>query len=71
MDKNSFARQHDQSDCGVACLASIINFYEGEISLENLRIISGTSKQGTTLLGLLQAAQQFGITGMGCFCCIS
>lgn len=65
MDKNSFARQHDQSDCGVACLASIINFYEGEISLENLRKISGTSKQGTTLLGLLQAAQQLGFDAEG------
>lgn len=55
--KKSFVLQHGQSDCGVACLASIIHYHGGEASLENLRKISGTSKQGTTLLGLLQAAQ--------------
>lgn len=61
----SFVLQHDQSDCGVACLASIINFHEGEISLESLRKISGTSKQGTTLLGLLQAAQKMDFDAEG------
>jgi len=61
----SFVRQHDQADCGVACLASIINVHGGEASLESLRKISGTSKQGTTLLGLLQAAQQLGFDAEG------
>ncbi len=61
----SFALQHDQSDCGVACLSAIINYHGGEASLENLRKISGTSKQGTTLLGLLQAAQQMGFDAEG------
>ena len=28
LDK-SFVLQHDQSDCGVACLLSIIQFYKG------------------------------------------
>lgn len=38
----------------------------GEIySLEHLRKISGTSKQGTTLLGLMQAAQQLGFDAEG------
>lgn len=63
--RKSFVRQHDQSDCGVACLASILNFHGGETSLENLRKISGTSRQGTTLLGLLQAAQQVGFDAEG------
>lgn len=62
---SSFIRQHDQSDCGAACLASIINFHGGEASLENLRKISGTSKQGTTLLGLLQAVRQLGFDAEG------
>lgn len=44
--------QHDASDCGVACLLSLIRYYDGEISLAGLREISGTTKQGTTLLGL-------------------
>ena len=58
--------QHDQSDCGVACLLSIIKLYGGLESLENLRELSGTNKQGTTLLGLYQAANKLGFIAQGC-----
>ncbi len=58
--------QLDQSDCGVACLMSIIQFYEGTNSIEKLRELSGTSKQGTTMLGLYQVANQLGFTAEGC-----
>ncbi|WP_342032614.1 peptidase domain-containing ABC transporter [Flavobacterium keumense] len=57
--------QHDQSDCGVACLLSIIKFYKGDCSLEKLRKLSGTTQQGTTLLGLYQVANQLGFTAEG------
>jgi ABC-type bacteriocin/lantibiotic exporter with double-glycine peptidase domain len=63
--KKNFHRQHDQSDCGVACLQSVISFYGGTKSLEHLRELSGTSKQGTTLLGLYQAAQKCGFQAQG------
>ncbi|KAF2331019.1 peptidase domain-containing ABC transporter [Flavobacterium ginsenosidimutans] len=58
--------QLDQSDCGVACLLSIIKFYNGNSSLEKIRELSGTTKQGTTLLGLYQAANNLGFTSDGC-----
>jgi ATP-binding cassette, subfamily C, bacteriocin exporter len=61
----NFVLQRDQADCGVACLASIIKFHKGKYSLENLRRISGTSAYGTTLLGLQQAARQFGFEAEG------
>lgn len=57
--------QHDQSDCGVACLLSLINYYNGDSKLEKLRELSGTNKQGTTLLGLYQAARQLGFDAQG------
>ncbi|WP_299113089.1 peptidase domain-containing ABC transporter [uncultured Winogradskyella sp.] len=63
--QDTFILQHDQSDCGVACLLSLINYYEGNNSLEKLRELSGTTKQGTTLLGLYQAASQLGFTAQG------
>lgn len=63
--KKSFVRQHDQSDCGIACLMSIINFYGGKEKTEKLREISGTTKKGTTLLGLYQAAEQVGLNAEG------
>lgn len=58
--------QHDQSDCGVACLLSLIKYYSGDNSLEKLRELSGTNKQGTTLLGLYQAANKLGFDANGC-----
>ncbi|MBX2901448.1 MAG: peptidase domain-containing ABC transporter [Cyclobacteriaceae bacterium] len=63
--ENTIVRQQDQSACGVACLLSIIKFHGGDQSLEQLRKLSGTSRQGTTLLGLLQAAQQLGFEAEG------
>lgn len=59
-------RQQDSSDCGVACLLSLIRYYGGQASLERLRELSGTAKQGTTLLGLHQAANQLGFDAQGC-----
>lgn len=57
----TFVLQHDASDCGVACLLSIIiRYYGGSTTLQYLRELSGTTKQGTTLLGLYQAAGQVG-----------
>ncbi|GGG08971.1 bacteriocin cleavage/export ABC transporter [Dokdonia pacifica] len=55
--KKSFVLQLGQSDCGVACLSSIIRFYSEEESLQNLRDLSGTTITGTTLLGLLHALE--------------
>ena len=60
--QQSFIQQHDQSDCGVACLLSLIQYYGGSNNLEKLRELSGTTKQGTTLLGLYQAANKLGFT---------
>ncbi|WP_445711186.1 peptidase domain-containing ABC transporter [Flavobacterium sp.] len=58
--------QLDQSDCGVACLLSIIQLNDGDCTLEKLRALSGTTKQGTTILGLYQASNQLGFTAEGC-----
>lgn len=58
--------QLDHSDCGVACLLSIIKFYHGNHSIEKLRELSGTTKQGTTLLGLYQVANNIGFKAEGC-----
>jgi len=58
--------QLDQSDCGVACLMSIIKLYQGNNTIEKIRELSGTNKQGTTMLGLYQAANKLGFTAEGC-----
>ncbi|NOU18624.1 MAG: peptidase domain-containing ABC transporter [Bacteroidales bacterium] len=61
----SFTLQIGSSDCGVACLSTVIKFYNGFTPLERIRELSGTAKQGTTVLGLYQAAQQLGFDAQG------
>jgi ATP-binding cassette subfamily B protein len=64
--EKTFVLQHDETDCGAACLLSLIRYYGGDSSLAYLREISGTSMQGTTLLGLYQAAGKMGFKADGC-----
>lgn len=61
----TFSLQKNQSDCGVTCLSNIIKFHGGVPNLEKLRIASGTSRQGTTLLGLYQVANNIGFNAEG------
>jgi ATP-binding cassette, subfamily C, bacteriocin exporter len=63
--QKTFILQQGASDCGVACLASLLKYYGGEIKLERLRELSGTSQEGTTLLGLYQVANQIGFDADG------
>jgi ATP-binding cassette subfamily B protein len=62
----TFTSQHDQQDCGVACLLSLIRYYGGDASFERIRELSGTSKEGSSLLGLYQAAASLGFVAEGC-----
>ena len=66
MKKATILIQRDQADCGVACLLSLIQYYGGGSSIENLRQLSGTGTTGTTLLGLMHAARAMGFTAEGC-----
>ncbi|HEY8940883.1 MAG TPA: peptidase domain-containing ABC transporter [Cellvibrio sp.] len=63
--KRSFVLQQGQSDCGVACLCSIIKFHGGEASPQKIRRESGTLHSGTTMLGLYQAASSVGFDAEG------
>nr|WP_199001971.1 peptidase domain-containing ABC transporter [Flavobacterium sp. ASV13] len=58
--------QLDQSDCGAASLLSVIKLYNGHNAIEKIRELSGTTRQGTTMLGLYQTANQLGFTAEGC-----
>ena len=61
----TFTRQHDSSDCGAACLLSLLRYYGGDSTIQKVREMSGTSQTGTTLLGLYQAAQSLGFKAEG------
>lgn len=63
--EKSLILQHGQSDCGIACLASIIKFHGGEASFKRIGELSGGSVDGVSLLGLYQAAEQLGFDAEG------
>jgi ATP-binding cassette subfamily B protein len=63
--KRTFTKQYSQFYCGLACLTSIVKYHGGEITQEKLRETSGTTLQGTSLLGLYQSAQKLGFEVKG------
>ena len=63
--KKIFVKQHGDFACGLACLAMIIKYHGGRARQEDLRNISGTTLQGTSLLGLYQAATKLNFTAKG------
>lgn len=56
-------RQHDQSDCGPACLSSMIRYHRRHQSIAAIRQWAGTDRQGTHLAGLIRAAGKAGLNG--------
>ena len=63
--KNVEVIQEEQSDCGVSCLLSIIKYYGGDESLENLRISSLTTDEGVSAYNLIECAKQYGFDCIG------
>ncbi len=61
-------KQHDITDCGAACLASIAAHYQLQIPIARIRQYAGTDKKGTNMLGLLEAAEKLGFEAKGVRC---
>lgn len=58
-------KQHDITDCGAACLASVAGHYNLKVPLARIRQYAGTDKKGTNVLGLLEAAEKLGFDAKG------
>lgn len=58
-------KQHDQADCGAACLSSVAAFYGLSLPIATIRQHSDTTGTGTTVLGLVRAAQALGFSAKG------
>ncbi len=65
MKKNLEVLQEEISDCGVCSLLSIIRYYGGNESLENLRIDSLTTKEGVNAYNLIECAKKNGFDAKG------
>ena len=58
-------KQHDITDCGAACLATISKQYGLNLSISKIREVAGTDKQGTNAYGMIKAAEQPGFSAKG------
>lgn len=65
MYKEVFVRQQDIKDCGAACLLSIIKYYDGNISLEKIKIDTFITKDGISAFNLVNAAKKYGFESYG------
>ena len=65
MKKATKIKQHDITDCGAACLASVAAHYGLKMPLSRIRQYASTDKKGTNILGLVEAAQKLGFTAKG------
>ncbi|RNL88779.1 peptidase domain-containing ABC transporter [Sinomicrobium pectinilyticum] len=63
--KKTIIKQHDITDCGATCLASISAHYNLQIPIARIRQYASTDKKGTNVLGLIEAAQKLGFEAKG------
>ncbi|AYZ10564.1 peptidase domain-containing ABC transporter [Chryseobacterium arthrosphaerae] len=65
MKKFPFYKQPDTKDCGPTCLRIVSKHYGKSISLQQIRNLSETTREGSSLLGLSDAAENLGFRSMG------
>ncbi len=58
-------KQHDITDCGAACLASVAGHYKLHLPIARIRQLANTDKKGTNVLGLIEAADSLGFEAKG------
>ncbi|WP_421751009.1 peptidase domain-containing ABC transporter [Croceimicrobium sp.] len=58
-------RQRDEKDCGPACLAMISEYYGKAVPLQKLIKLCKTTRMGSSLLGLSEAAEKMGLGSLG------
>ena len=65
MKKGVLVKQHDMTDCGAACLASVTAYYGLKFPVSRIRQYASTDKKGTNVTGMIEAAKKLGLTAKG------
>jgi len=60
-----FYKQADSKDCGPTCLKIIAKHYNKNVNIQTLRSLSETTREGSNLLSLSEAAEQIGFRTLG------
>jgi ATP-binding cassette subfamily B protein len=64
-NKFPFYKQPDGKDCGPTCLKIIAKYYGKTLNIETLRQLSETTREGSNLLNLSDAAEGIGFKTLG------
>lgn len=65
MSEFTYYRQADKKDCGPTCLKIIAKHYGKTINIQDLRNLSETTREGSNLLFLSDAAEKIGFRTLG------
>ena len=60
--------QQSLKDCGVACLLTIIKYYKGNNTFENVRYLTKCNNNGTSALNIVNASKKLGFDCKGIKC---
>lgn len=67
MNKYKGDYQHDEKDCGIACLSTICRFYGSKIPITRIRDMGKPNADGYCIDELISIAKQLGFDAMGLF----
>jgi len=64
-NKFTFYKQPDEMDCGPTCLRMISKYYGRSVSLDKLRKLSETTREGSSLKNISDSAEKLGFRSLG------
>ncbi len=65
MQKFPYYKQTEAKDCGPTCVKIIAKYYGKIINTQQLRTLSETTREGSSLLGLSEAVEKMGFRSLG------
>ena len=54
-------KQHDEKDCGAACLSMVLQHFGRKLTMAELREAIQVDQQGATMYGVLEGARENGL----------
>lgn len=65
MKKFAYYKQTEAKDCGPTCIKIIAKYYGKIINTQQLRTLSETTREGSSMLGLSEAVEKMGFRSLG------